>query len=220
MSVYFTKSRGWRYNFYLHKIRHTSSGFYPTKKEARQAESKRREAIRNQKTSITQTDMAFWELLNKRLDHVKAYNSNRHYEDYVCMAKRWALEWGDRMCSRITQADIQHFILRRSQVSAYTANKDLRYLRATFNFAMKQSPRMIMFNPTDGIKFLPVEKRAKHIPSKADLLKVILAADPDTQDYLLVMRETMARMSEVNRLTWQDVNLEERSIILLLMQAV
>lgn len=214
MSVYFTKGRGWRYNFYLNKTRHTSSNFYPTKKEARQAEAKRREEIKNQKILTIQTDMAFWELLNKRLDHVKAYNSKRHYEDYVCMARRWAGEWGNRMCSEIAQSDVQHFILKRSQVSSYTANKDLRYLRAVFNFAMKQTPKLINYNPTDGIKFLPVEKSVKRIPSKSDLLKVILAAKPDVQDYLFTIRETMARVGEINRLKWDDINFDERSIIL------
>lgn len=214
MSVYSVKGRGWRFNFYLNKTRHTSSNFYPTKKEARQAEAKRREAIKNQKISTIQTDMAFWELSNKRLDHVKAYNSKRHYDDYVCMARRWVSEWKGWMCSQITQAGIQHFILKRAQVSSYTANKDLRYLRATFNFAMKQTPKWIQHNPTEGVKFLPVEKPVKRIPSKADVLKVILAANPDTQDYLFCIRETMARVSEINRLTWDDVNLEERSVIL------
>ncbi len=39
-------------------------------------------------------------------------------------------------------------------------------------------------------------------------------ADLDTQDYLWAIRETMARVSEVNRLTWDDVDLEGRHIIL------
>jgi integrase len=43
---------------------------------------------------------------------------------------------------------------------------------------------------------------------------VIAVADPDTQDYLWVIRETMARVSEVNQLLWEDVNLEARFVIL------
>ena len=43
---------------------------------------------------------------------------------------------------------------------------------------------------------------------------MIAVADPDTQDYLWTIRETMARVSEVNRLTWEDVNLNERFVIL------
>lgn len=213
MSVYFT-DRGWRYNFYHQKTRYQSNLFYHTKREAKNAEARRREEIENEKTiqETTPTDMAFLKLLERRLDHVRAYNSKRHLDDYIYMSRRWAMHWGDCLCSQVTQADVQEFILKRSSVSAYTANKDLRYLRATFNYGMRQS--WIQHNPTAGIAFLPVTKTVKRIPSKADVFKVILAADPDTQDYLYTILDTMARVSEVNRLTWDDINFEERSIIL------
>ncbi len=97
-------------------------------------------------------------------------------------------------------------------MSADAANKDLRYLRALFNFGRKQE--LLETDPTQGLEFLPVEKRVKYIPSKEDVAKVLLAADPDTQDYLTVSKETMARVREVNRLTWQDVDFEGRVIIL------
>jgi len=61
---------------------------------------------------------------------------------------------------------------------------------------------------------MPVEKRVKYVPSKQDVLKVILAADPETQDYLWAIKETMGRMSEINHLTWADVNFEDRSVTL------
>ena len=36
----------------------------------------------------------------------------------------------------------------------------------------------------------------------------------DTQDYLVAIKESMGRMSEINRLTWEDVNLEQRYVVL------
>jgi integrase len=39
-------------------------------------------------------------------------------------------------------------------------------------------------------------------------------ADSDTQDYLWTIRETLARVSEINRLTWDDVNFEHRYVVL------
>lgn len=66
----------------------------------------------------------------------------------------------------------------------------------------------------EGIPFLHVEKKLKYVPSPEDIEKVIAQADPDTQDYLYVIQETMGRMSEVNRLTWEDVNLEEKYVVL------
>ena len=107
MSVYFTKGKGWRYDFTLKGDRYTKSG-YKTKTEARQAEANRREAILNPQEQIEDptipTDMAFLDLVNHRLDYVKAYNSERHYTDHIYLAKRWVKKWGTLKCSEITAA--------------------------------------------------------------------------------------------------------------------
>jgi hypothetical protein len=70
-----------------------------------------------------------------------------------------------------------------------------------FNFAAEPGRDWIGANPTRGIKFMPQDERAKYVPPKQDVLRVILAADPDTQDYLWTLALTMGRMGEVNALT-------------------
>ena len=220
MSVYFIKGKGWRYDFTLNATRHTEAWF-KTKKEARQAEATKKEEILNPKTVTLAdplhlpTDMDFLELVNKRLDHVKAYNSERHYTDHVYMARGWMKEWTGRNVIDIDTEIIRLFLLKRlKKTSAFTANKELRYLRALFNFAMHPTRNWIEHNPTRGIEFFPVEKRIKYVPPKEDVLRVILAADPDAQDYLWTIAFTMGRMSEINRLTWEEVNFDARCVIL------
>ena len=61
---------------------------------------------------------------------------------------------------------------------------------------------------------MPIEKELKYVPTNEDIDKVIDAADPDTQDYLWTIRETMARVGKVNRMTWKDVNLNGKFVIL------
>ena len=73
---------------------------------------------------------------------------------------------------------------------------------------------MVDRNPFDGIGFFPMEKKVKTIPTSEDIDKVIAVADPDQQDYLWVIRETMGRMSEINRLEWKDVNFKEKYVFL------
>jgi integrase len=212
MSVYSKKGRGWRYDFTLKGTRYTGTWF-ETKSKAKQAEAKRKEEILNpEQEEETPIVMAFLELVNRRLDHVKAYNSASHYKDHVYMAKKWVKEWKERRSDEISTDEIQAFVLKRSRVSPYTANHDLRCLRALFNFGRKRG--WVEINPTQNISFLPVEKRLKYVPSKEDVLKVIMAADPEMQDYLWVIKETMGRVSEINRLTWSDVNLDEKWVIL------
>jgi len=216
MSVYLIKGKGWRYDFVLNGTRYSEAGF-KTKREARQAESKRREEIKNpvqpSEKVMTQTDMAFFDLVNKRLDYIKAYGSERYYTDHFYMVKRWVKRWGKLNCSDLTTDKIQAFLFQRARaVSNNTENKELRALRALFNFGIHPARAWIKKNPTYGIAFFPVEKKIKYVPPKEDVIRVILAADPDTQDYLWAIALTMARMSEINRLTWQDVDLKQRYV--------
>jgi len=211
MSVYSAKGKGWRYDFTLKGERFTEAWF-KTKREAREAEAKRREDLKNLKPSaLTPIDMPFLELVNIRLDYVKAYNSERHYQEYQYMARRWVKTWPDFMCSEITRDMVERFAMDRKKVSAFTANKEIRYLRATFNFGKK---RGLAVNPLDGVAFFPVEKRLKYVPRPEDIDKVIAVADTETQDYLWTIRDTFGRMSEINRLTWNDVSFEGRFVVL------
>jgi integrase len=218
MSVYSVKNRGWRYDITLKGIRYTASGF-KTKAAAKKAEAQRREEILNPtpltEEPTTQTVMGFLELANRRLDYVKAYNSERHYTDHVYQTRKWIRQWGRLECDEITAEMIQNYLLKRfRQTSGYTANKDLRQLRALFNFAMHPTRKWMDHNPTHGIEFFPVEKRIKYVPPKEDVLRVIMAADADTRDYLWTIVLTMGRMSEINRLTWHDVDFNRRVVAL------
>lgn len=213
MSVYSIKGKGWRYDFTLQGVRYTEAWF-KTKTEAKQAEAQKREELKNPKPVIeeTPTDTTFLDLVNLRLDHVKAYNSESHYEEHVYKARKWVKKWGDLNCIEITQDMVERFILERNKVSAQTANKEIRLLRALFNFGKKK--KLLNENPLDGIEFLPVENKIKYVPTSEDIDKVVAVADPDIQDYLLTIRDTMGRMCEINRLTWDDVNLNQKYVTL------
>lgn len=166
----------------------------------------------SEKTGKTPTDMGFLELVNLWLDHLKAYRSERHYTDNIYHVRRWVRNWGKLTCSEITRRMVEKFVLERSRVSPQLANTEIRYLRATFNFGIKR--KVIPESPAEGIDFLPVNKKIRYIPPVEDVTKVLAAADRDTQDYLWVIGETMARMSEINRLTWDDINLDQRYVVL------
>jgi integrase len=208
MSCYFIKRKGWRYELPLNGIRHTGAWF-ATKKEAQVAEAKRKEELTRPVSqpieTETPTDMDFLEFMNRRLDHVKAYCSERHYTDHIYLTRKWAKEWRDVKYSQIKTEMIETYLIKRAkQTSAFTANKDLRLLRALFNYGMHPARSWIVSNPTRGIKFFPVDNRVKYVPPKEDVLRVILAADPDTQDYLCTMALTMGRLTEIDCLAWED----------------
>ena len=212
MSVYLLKGKGWRYDFTLKGVRYTEAWF-KTKTEAKQAEAKKREEEKNPKPELEiPTDMDFLDLVNRRLDYVKHYDSDNHFRDTLYHARRWIKEWNGLMCGYISNDMIEKYVIKRSKVSAYVANKELQYIRALFNYGIKR--KLITSNPTDDIEFFPVEKRKKYVPLKGDVLKVITVADPDTQQYLWTILLTAGRVSEINGMTWEDVNFDERYVTL------
>ncbi len=211
MSVYFEKGRGWRYDFVMDKRRYRSQ-IFNTKQEARQAEARRREDIAEARREPPMTDMAFFELVNRRLDHVKAYNSQGYYQDHVYKARMWVKLWGGVMCGDITRDMVERFLLERRGSSAELANVDLRYMRATFRFGLRRG--LILNDPTKGICSFPVERKVRYVPEQSDIDKVMEVADQATRDYLCVIRETMGRMGEINRLRWEDINLGENYVLL------
>jgi integrase len=214
MSVYSVKGKGWRYDFTQKGTRHTEAWF-KTKKEAKEAEARKRQELKNPppvEVETTPTGMAFLDLVNKRLDFVQAYKSQKYYVDHIYTTRKLVREWPNLMSGEITLQMVQAYLIKRSKVSAFTANKELRYLRALFNFGIKQG--LVNTNPTHGLEFMPVEKKIKYIPSKEDVAKVLLAADTNTQDYLVAIKETMGRMGEINRLTWEDVDLDRKIVVL------
>lgn len=105
-------------------------------------------------------------------------------EIYVFKARKWVALWGQQNCNELSSSMLQKFIFHRRKVSAFTANKEI----------------MI--------------KKTKYLPSLEVINKVINSADPDVQDYLITIQDTMGRMSEINRLTWDDVDFARRFVTL------
>ncbi|MFO7560692.1 MAG: tyrosine-type recombinase/integrase, partial [Desulfobacterales bacterium] len=208
--------KGWRYDFTHKRIRHTKAGF-KTKKEAKAAEAENRKEVKNPKPMLEsetaiQTDTDFLALVNKWLDEIRDYSSEKYYRDVVYRAKRWLKEWGNMGCRQFSKDIFSKYLKSRKKVSPHTANIELRLLRALFNFGVEEN--FVDINPTNKNKFYPVDKEPKYVPSNADIDKVISFADPDTQDYLWTIRETLARVGEINRLDWKDIDFNCGQVVL------
>ena len=62
--------------------------------------------------------MGFLDLVNRRLDHVKAYNSESHYRDHIYLARKWVKEWKDRSSAEISTDEIQALVLTEAGFGA------------------------------------------------------------------------------------------------------
>lgn len=214
MSVFFIKERkGWQYDFQLKGERHTSK-LYPTKREALDAEAeKRKEVLNPTPTPTTPTDMAFIDLVNKWLDDLEERRTHRHYIECRNLARRWLRRWNGLLVSEISEGKVKAFVKDRAKVSNSTANKEVMYLRAVFNFGIRE--KLTLNNPAKAAPKRAGEEKHQYIPTPEDIAKVIAAADdPNIRDYLMTLRDTLARVNEINNLTWKDVDFRRRTITL------
>lgn len=229
MSVFKVKDLGYRFEFQMNNKRYASK-YFDKKKDAIEAEAKLKQEVRSaaRNTNTTMTDITFYELLQLRLDHLKAKGPERkkYYNDNRYMGKRWVKEWKDLPCTQITAIMIQNFLNKRKdeyfkecerlkktpKSLHYALNTDIRCLKATFNYGIRMN--LIEKNPVNGTPLFPVNKTRRYSPPYEDILKIISVADKDTQDYLNILKDTLARVNEINKLTWDDVDFMEKTITL------
>lgn len=207
MSVYFVEKKGWRYDFMQKSQRYTQAWF-KTKREARETEQRKR----NELLKPISTDMDFLTFLNLRLDEVKQRLSPDHYMDTVYHSRRWATKWSGLSCAEITIQLITELRDERSKISNQTANKELRHLRALFNWGLRKS--YVETNPASLVDMMRIEKKEIYVPSQIDIECVLAVATEEQQDYLWCLRDTLARSREINQLRWEHIDLTNNTITL------
>jgi integrase len=69
-------------------------------------------------------------------------------------------------------------------------------------------------NPCLVIEKMPCTTPEKRIPSKQEFLRLLAACDPDERPLIVILAHTLARIDEILRLTWQDINFEQGTVIL------
>jgi integrase len=147
-----------------------------------------------------------------RLAHLKAYATHpTTFPDNKRMLSRFA-EWADLPLEEITQTMVSNKIVKMAKElgSNNNANKHLTALKAVFSLAVKNG--YLAKNPCVGIAMLPVERKPKIIPERDQVAQVLLLAKPMDRSYLTVVRYTAARINEINRLTWDDVDFERGAV--------
>jgi integrase len=215
MSVYSIKGKGWRYDFIHQGIRHTEAWF-KTKKEAKEAEAIKRRELKNPQSpqqmaipevETTPTDMAFSELANDYLDHARRKFADKTYKYKAFVYRQFLAFSGDTPVSKLSIQIIEAYL--RSRLTNINYNRHRKDLCALFTWAYRR--RLIRENPCHFLERMPEPRFQRQIPTPEEMSKIILAAGPD-RPFLLAIYHTMARVDEILRLKWEDVNFQERTV--------
>lgn len=207
MSIWKDKKRkDWRYSFQRHGKIYAGGGF-KTKREAQAARAERKKVVAD--TQSTPTAMAFSEAANTYLDYAQRRFAKQTYE-YKALVYRLFLKFhGDLPINQITPQLLHQYLNTRPTNNNYNAHR--KDLSALFTFVRKQL-KVNIPHPCWDLEKMPVTKVVKRIPSEEDVLRLLMAANLEERALLLVIFHTLARIDEILRLTWQDVNFEHNTI--------
>ena len=149
--------------------------------------------------------MAFGELCDKYLTWIKNRGqSERWIYEKSLFIKKYLTPWFGIPTEEINRSLIEeHLFIRAKRISNFSANKDLKFLKAMFSFGVQMG--YCLSNPCDRIAKFWTEERVKYIPPVADFLKVLAIAKPMEQKLLILLSRTAARIGEILDLKWSDV---------------
>ena len=202
-------AHGWRYRFQMRGKRYGKSGF-KTKRAAAEAEAAKKREVKKQLTQATSvTD--FKAIAYEYLDLSKRKHAIKTHKQKIFVCKSFVKHTGNLPIDQITASHLHSYLNTRPTNNNYNAHR--KDLCAVFTFA-KKVKKVITYNPCWDLDKMPHTPEEKYIPSEEDILKLIMAADPktDEKDLILSLIHTAARVDEILRLRWRDVNLTKRTM--------
>lgn len=197
----------WCYKFEFLKKAYGARGF-KTKKEAVAARERHR--IEVKKGKQIRLTMGFREVASLYLDDAKLRFTGKTYKYKSSVYKSFLLFNGDQEISEITTIEVDRYLKTRQ--SNHNFNVHRKELSALFNFAISHLELMLK-NPVSKISKLPHNATKKVIPQGETVSKILACADPVRQrPFLLILLHLAARVDEVLRLTWEDIDFNKRTV--------
>jgi len=214
MSVWKDKKTGrWRAKFQLDTEFHEKKGF-KSREDAKKWEVEERERLKSPEPTTVST--SFVTLVDKYLEDCRARMGKNTWRAKACYYRNFST-WnsGDTEVTEINASTVNRFILYIAELQGNTnANRHLKDLKAMFNWGMRQEDFGIAANPCRYVEPLPEEPFEKYVPPLQDVKAVLMAATPEQMDIIKCVYHSVARVGEVLKLKWDDVNFERRTLTL------
>ena len=121
--------------------------------------------------------------------------------------RRFLAHLGNVPAASIKTNHVEGYLLKCPTNNPF--NKERTEIMRLFNWGNRRS--LVPLNPVFLVDKLSVEQPKKVIPTTQEMSKILLAAGKD-RPLLLVLYHTMARIDEVLRLKWEDINWERHEV--------
>ncbi len=210
MTSWKDRKRGhWRYRFQFMGENHYGKG-YKTERESNAAEAEHKKQL--QEKAKQPIVMAFSHLADRYLTQAERRFASKVFKYKKLVYSEFIKHHGDLPVNEISPDMVDQYLSTRHTNNNYNMHrKDLSTL---FTYA-KGTLKLEIQNPCSELPKLPHTPGKKAPPSEKEILMMIAAATPgDERDILMTCIHALGRIDEVLRLTWEDVNFDQRSITL------
>ena len=217
MGIWRDKERGdWIYTFQYKGKTYGGRGF-KTKGAAQATREERRKKV---KEIVAQSSIVndLRSVCSKYLQYSERRHTPKTYKQkeyviasFIAHLKKSGID--NLGIEKITPADLYSYLNTRPTNSNYNAHR--KDLCALFTFA-RQVLKIPIPHPCWDLERMPHTPARPTPPSEKEILQLIMATDSETdeRDFLLAILHTLARVEEILRLTWQDVNFEQQTVTL------
>lgn len=199
--------KDWIYQFYHRGQLYSARGFR-TRREASAAREERRKNVRTH-LKTPKIGTTFYEVATVYLDYCEKRFAKKTYQYKKMVYKGFIKMIADRPMNEITPLDIQTYLNTRP--SAHNWNVHKKELSALWSYAIDKL-RLPLSNPCKEWPNMPVDRRPKQIPTQEEVLRLIAACGPSDRALIMVLVHTLARVDEILRLTWEDVNFTAETV--------
>jgi len=199
----------YRYRFQFMGENYYGKG-YKKKEEVKAAEADHKKKLKE--NAKKQTGMVFSRLADRYLTFMEKRVASNVYKYKKLVYFEFMKHHGDIPVKDITPDMVDQYLRTRPTNNNYNMHrKDLSCL---FVYA-KNTLKAEISNPCFELAKLPHTPVKKPTPTEKEILMMIAAAKPgDERDILMTCLQCLGRIDEVLRLTWNDVNFNQRSITL------
>jgi len=212
MGVYkrkLAKGIRWFFSGQFQGQKYFSKAIFLTRAECLVAE---REKLAEMERNIDkpQNEMMLVEIMNARLDEMKANQSKKYYQETQRYYKMLIEQNGNLQVEKVTKVQVNRVILnyskqlKRKGQTNHCANAMLRAYKSLFNYAISMYD-IDMRNPCVGIKMLPVEIKIKHIPTELEISMLRDRLDDEEKLLFDFVEQTGCRINEAMRMKHEDL---------------
>ncbi len=195
----------WCYKFERGSRAYTGRGFR-TKAAALAAREEHKKKLSRQ---LIRPSTEFRYAAAAYLNEARARFVAKTYKQKVFVVKEFLRVLGNRPCNQYTAHEITIYLLGRPTNNNFNAHR--KDLSSVFSY-IKNNLKLIEENPVSQVARLPHAPAQKYVPTIEDVLKLLQVASERQRAFLLAVLYTGARVDEIQRLTWQDVDFVQMTV--------